>query len=291
MVIRVPPFRQPPPASGALMAWVRLTPDRAMNRKLRKAGFAARGLDEAAICQSLADMSDGHVSRDTVEMLAIAHGEKRWERLVDLLVTVGRWTVNGDGWHIHDWLEFNWSQEKLQIEIAHKKEAGRKGGMAKAKADAIARATAPATAPATADGMAEARAPAVANAVANSTQLNSPIGFTETHDPGNPAEKPDQIPDDGQIPPHPDPAIQALIDRWMHVVARPNARSQAEAHLWIPHLASILDAKILDELIGRAGADSDSPPERIKYLAVTCRAWARDNLPGVTIPDPPAGMP
>ena len=34
------------------MAWVRLDDKRATNRKLRAAGFAARGLDEAAICWS-----------------------------------------------------------------------------------------------------------------------------------------------------------------------------------------------------------------------------------------------
>ena len=31
------------------------------------------------------DMTDGHIDRDTVAMLAAAHGEKRWQRLVDLL--------------------------------------------------------------------------------------------------------------------------------------------------------------------------------------------------------------
>lgn len=84
------------------MPWLRLDDQRALNRKLRRAGFAARGLDEAAICQVGADLTDGHIDRATVEMLAVAHGEKRWERLVQVLVDVGRWEPDGTGWQIHD---------------------------------------------------------------------------------------------------------------------------------------------------------------------------------------------
>lgn len=124
------------------MGWARFDDRRAMNAKLRKVGFAAAGLDAAAICQSVADMSDGHVDRSTVEMLAAAHGEKRWLPLVEKLVAAGRWVPNGDGWHIHDFLEYNPSRAEWLAEKAKKREAGRAGGLAKAEADALARAMA-----------------------------------------------------------------------------------------------------------------------------------------------------
>ena len=112
---------------------------RAMNRKLRQAGFAARGLDEAAICQVAADMTDGHIDRETVQMLAAAHGEKQWKRLVDVLVKVGRWETNGTGWYIHDYLEFNPTRAQWLETKAAKQAAGKAGGLAKALADAMAR--------------------------------------------------------------------------------------------------------------------------------------------------------
>lgn len=116
------------------MGWARFDDRRAMNGKLREAGFAARGLDEAAICQVAADMSDGHISRKTVEMLAAAHGERRWQRLVDVLVKVGRWEVNGAGWYIHDYLEYNPSRAAWLDGKAKKQAAGRRGGQASASA-------------------------------------------------------------------------------------------------------------------------------------------------------------
>ncbi|MDQ2727533.1 MAG: HNH endonuclease [Actinomycetota bacterium] len=81
--------------------WVRFTPDRAMNKKLRRAGFAARGLDEAGICQVAADDSDGFISTETVETLAVAHREKHWRRLAAVLVTEHRWSSVEGGWQIH----------------------------------------------------------------------------------------------------------------------------------------------------------------------------------------------
>src|SRR5579862_8143106 len=126
------------------MGWARFDDMRAMNRKLRAAGFAARGLDEAAICQVAADMTDGHISRATVEMLGVAHGEPGWAQLVEKLVDVGRWETNGDGWYIHDYLEFNPTREQWQQTQALKKTAGQKGGLAQAQArpQAVARAAA-----------------------------------------------------------------------------------------------------------------------------------------------------
>ncbi|MBO0834435.1 MAG: hypothetical protein J2P28_02815 [Actinobacteria bacterium] len=104
------------------MAWARLDDKRAMNRKLRAAGFAARGLDEAAICQIAGDETDGYISEDTVVMLAQAHKEKRWRKLVDALVEAERWDPVEGGWMVRNYLEFNPSHADLEA----KREADRK---------------------------------------------------------------------------------------------------------------------------------------------------------------------
>jgi len=136
-----------------VVGWAKFDDRRAMHAKFRKVGFAARGLDEAAICQVTADRTDGHISRSTVEMLAAAHGEKKWTTLVDKLVQVGRWEVNGTGWYIHDYLEYNPSKAEWDAEIERKRLGGQRGGKAKAVADARARATAEALADESADVM------------------------------------------------------------------------------------------------------------------------------------------
>ena len=161
------------------MGWARFDDRRAMNRKLREAGFAAAGLDAAAICQVTADMTDGHISRSTVEMLAAAYGERRWQRLVDVLVKVGRWEVNGTGWYIHDYLEFNPSRAERQALLAERAASGRAGGLAKARA--------------------KARAVAPANELANDLAVPSrpvPKGKTSSSSNSRPSPKPDEEEDD-----------------------------------------------------------------------------------------------
>jgi hypothetical protein len=98
------------------MAWVRLDDKRATNSKLRSAGFAARGLDEAAICWSSHEEDDGFISDDDVEMLASLHHCQDWEGLVQTLVDVGRWKTDRRrrGYVIQGFLEFNPSRADLE---------------------------------------------------------------------------------------------------------------------------------------------------------------------------------
>ena len=115
-----------------------------MNRKLRRAGLAARGLDEAIMCQMAEDGvtvtrgRDAFVDVPTVETVALAHGERRWRPLTDRLESVGRWERDDkhDGWWVHDYLEFN----KTRVEWDSLIERRRRGGTASAQARASARA-------------------------------------------------------------------------------------------------------------------------------------------------------
>ena len=125
------------------MGWARFDDRRATHPKLRKAGFAARGLDEAAICQVAADGTDGFISRETVNWLAGAHEERHVARLVARLVAVGRWipTSTGttgapDGWLVHGYLDYNPSKEESAARTAKKRLAGQAGGQASATARA-----------------------------------------------------------------------------------------------------------------------------------------------------------
>jgi hypothetical protein len=113
------------------MAWVRMDDKRALNAKLRKAGFAARGLDEAAICWSAHEEQDGFISEDDVNMLASLHGCRKPQPLVESLVGVRRWRRDErkSGWWITNFLDFNPSRADIDIQRAQKQEAGRRGGI------------------------------------------------------------------------------------------------------------------------------------------------------------------
>ena len=106
------------------MTWVRMDDARAINGKLREAGFEARGLDEAAIEWSASQEHDGFISDADVEMLAALHGCKKVGRLTTVLVKVGRWTRDDErgGWWITNFLEFNPSRAELEA----KRESDRK---------------------------------------------------------------------------------------------------------------------------------------------------------------------
>lgn len=98
------------------MAWVRLDDKRATHRKLRAAGFEARGLDEAAICWCAHEETDGFLSDEDFEVLTSLHKCKRPLRLAVILVEVGRWRRDEkkNGWWIKDYLDYNPSHADLE---------------------------------------------------------------------------------------------------------------------------------------------------------------------------------
>ena len=118
------------------MAWVRLDDKRAVNRKLRAAGFAARGLDEAAICWSAHQESDGFISDADLAGLAALHGCKKPGPLVEALVVNCRWIRHDDldGYEIVGYLKYNPSHAELEGRRKANREAGQKGGRAKRSA-------------------------------------------------------------------------------------------------------------------------------------------------------------
>jgi hypothetical protein len=98
------------------MGWARLDDQRTSNMKLLLAGFAPRGLDEAAICLCARDETDGFVSDDALEWLARVHSStiKQVQQLAARLVEVGRWQRDEErgGHWLHDYLEYNPSHEQ-----------------------------------------------------------------------------------------------------------------------------------------------------------------------------------
>lgn len=76
-------------------------------------------LDQAALqlLRGMARVSDDEMRASVVELLHVPMNYK-----------VGLWEKNGDGYEVHDFLEFNPSRAKVLLERKRKQEAGRKGG-------------------------------------------------------------------------------------------------------------------------------------------------------------------
>lgn len=115
------------------MTWVRLDDKRALNAKLLQVGFEGRGLDEAAICWSAHEETDGFINDKNVVLLCQFHGltdHRKRARLVRSLVVAGRWTRDDNlgGWWINDFLEYNPSHADLELRRQRDRERKKPSG-------------------------------------------------------------------------------------------------------------------------------------------------------------------
>jgi hypothetical protein len=239
-----------------------------MNPKLRRAGFMARGLDEAAICQIAHDMSDGFISAVTVESLAIAHRCLEWREVVAALVAVGRWIPadkdGEDGWELHDYLEFNPSKAEWKATQEERRESGRKGGQARAKANAQAKPEA------------TAKAKVQANAQADPTRPDkdfSTVSCKKTSAAETVAGEEETESD-------------KLVIFWLTGCRGQQAgafkvKDLLEARAAIEFLRRFMAERAIEEQIGYI-ANGKIQPGSVNYLITACRRWGMQN--GVQVP-------
>lgn len=156
------------------MAWFSVDDSLPDHRKVRRLGcdrLAAIGVWTLCGAWAAAALSDGFVPSDVVQR----HDPR--ERLAALLVDVDLWeraTVDAEpGYLFHDWTDYQPTAEQVLARRKQRQEAGRAGGLAKARrlAGRRAEATAPAMARAVASPIATAVATAVANGLAKSCPL------------------------------------------------------------------------------------------------------------------------
>ncbi len=97
------------------MGWARIDDGYTNSPKILEAGPWAELLDMRAIVYSAGNETDGLVTRSALKL--IGRDIPKLSDRVNVLVEVGRWTVNeGGGWLVHDFLEYNPSKaQKTQI--------------------------------------------------------------------------------------------------------------------------------------------------------------------------------
>jgi hypothetical protein len=115
------------------MPYVRLDDTISDNRKTVKnwaVDPAVFGLDVRAIAWCGKHLTDGHVPADILDEWFGRHGDAMRARLCEQLVISGRWDErpDGDGYQIHDYLDYNPSKAQVEDRVEARKKAGAKGG-------------------------------------------------------------------------------------------------------------------------------------------------------------------
>lgn len=106
------------------MAWFQVDDQLAMHRKVCDAGNAAMGLWVRAGAWSMANLTEGFVSKSAAKMLGSAGQAKA-------LVTAGLWVEVEGGYQFHEWGTRQMSAEQIAERRRKRAEAGRKGGQSK----------------------------------------------------------------------------------------------------------------------------------------------------------------
>jgi hypothetical protein len=118
-------FVRVPPGRGiwrGVMAWARLDDSFYSHPKVRRAGLAAVGLHVRAISYSAAHLLDGHIDVGWAKEA----GGTQHRKLVNALLGANLWEPNGDGFVIHDYLDYNPSRESVLAKRAADSERKKK---------------------------------------------------------------------------------------------------------------------------------------------------------------------
>jgi len=114
------------------VTWVRLDDGFSGHGKVLAAGPEAAWLHVEGLCYCAQQKTDGMIPD-----AALAHltqfSKPKAVKLAARLVEVGLWELNGTGWMVHDFLEYNPSRKSLEEKHESKQRAGKAGGLAKAK--------------------------------------------------------------------------------------------------------------------------------------------------------------
>lgn len=107
------------------MTWVRLDdtfPDHPKVIGLTDTAFRCH---VTALCYAGRYLTDGHIPTGALRLIGTRKAAQELE-------AANLWERTDHGWHIRDFLEYNPSKEEVETQRERRKEAGRRGGLAKA---------------------------------------------------------------------------------------------------------------------------------------------------------------
>ena len=104
------------------MAWLKIDDQYFFNRKVLRAGRDARDLHLASMAYCAGQLSDGAIDSESLPLLGAMAIIPDAEASAAKLVEVGLWDIDGDGWQIHDYLDYNPTRETVTAKRAEAKE-------------------------------------------------------------------------------------------------------------------------------------------------------------------------
>lgn len=104
------------------MSWLKLDDSFPEHEKVADLTDKAFRVHVSALCYAARNLTDGHLPRSVVKTLTLGKAAPITE-----LLAVGLWDNNGNGYLIHDYLDYNPSREHVQAERERRQSAGRKG--------------------------------------------------------------------------------------------------------------------------------------------------------------------
>lgn len=109
------------------MTWLKIDDRMPEHRKVRRLSHAAFRLHVTLMCLCARDATDGAVTRDDVDDVLDTRPfrDEDGDALVDELVERGLLDVDGDGWHVHDYLDHNPSREDVEARRQREREKKR----------------------------------------------------------------------------------------------------------------------------------------------------------------------
>ncbi len=115
------------------MTWVRLDEKFADHPKVVRAGPLGMAMHVTALCYCNRHLTDGFVPKQIASVLLDLTGLGEWSLVVEDLVEAGLWEPVDRGWLIHDYLDYQPSRAYAESVKNKRKQAGSRGGLAKAK--------------------------------------------------------------------------------------------------------------------------------------------------------------
>ncbi len=104
------------------MAWLKIDDQYFFNRKVLRAGRDARDLHMASMAYCAGQLSDGAIDPENLPLLGAMAIIPDAEASAAKLVEVGLWDIDGEGWQIHDYLDYNPTRETVTTRRAESKE-------------------------------------------------------------------------------------------------------------------------------------------------------------------------
>ncbi len=107
------------------MTWVKLDDQFADHPKIEAAGPMAAWLFVCGLCYASKHLTDGYIPGSVANRLANVPTPRKH---IDQLVAVGLWHVEGEGYRIRSYLEYQPTAEEVEQRRRMRAEAGRRGG-------------------------------------------------------------------------------------------------------------------------------------------------------------------